>query len=61
MCVANVEYETQQAAADIVDHHLLLIKEKLEAWNDSHDKQLFAAYPERVEMRYSNWFMERSL
>jgi hypothetical protein len=61
VCVSNVEYETQQVAADIVVHHLLLIKEKLDTWNETHDKHIFAAYPERVEMRYSNWFMERSL
>lgn len=59
VCVANVEYETRQVAHDIVDSHLYTIKEKLEQWDKTHDKQIWAAYPNRMEMRYSNWFMER--
>lgn len=59
IAVANVEYETAQCAETIVSSHLLSIKDKLEQWNETHDKQIFAAYPNRVEMRYSNWFMER--
>lgn len=59
VAVANVEYETQEVAKSIVDHHMLAIKEKLELWEQTHDKQIFAAYPNRCEMRYSNWFMER--
>lgn len=59
VAVANVEYETQMVAQSIVDHHMMEIKEKLERWEETHDKQIFAAYPNRCEMRYSNWFMER--
>ena len=59
VCVANVEYETQQVAKDIVDSHIQLIKEKLAQWDETNDKTIWAAYPNRMEMRYSNWFMER--
>lgn len=59
VCVANVEYETQQVAKDIVDGHVHTIKEKLDLWNETHDKNIWAAYPNRMEMRYSNWFMMR--
>lgn len=59
VCVANVEYETQEVAKSIVERHTQLIKEKLEAWDETHDKNIWAAYPNRCELRYSNWFMER--
>lgn len=59
IAVANVEYETSQVAHQIVDHHLWEINEKLTAWNETRDNSIFAAYPNRVEMRYSNWYMER--
>lgn len=59
VCVANVEYETQEVAKSIVDFHMQAIKEKLKLWEETHDKNLWAAYPNRVEMRYSNWYMER--
>ena len=59
VCVANVDYETQEVARSIVDSHTALIQEKLKQWDESHDKTIWAAYPNRMEMRYSNWFMER--
>ena len=59
IAVANVEYETAECARTMVDSYMLQIKEKLAQWNETQDKNIFAAYPNRVEMRYSNWFMER--
>lgn len=59
VAVANVEYETADVAKSIVDSHMYSINEKLKEWNETHDKNIWAAYPNRVEMRYSNWFMER--
>lgn len=59
VCVANVEYETQNVAKSIVDSHINEIKTRLAQWDETHDKTLWAAYPNRMEMRYSNWFMER--
>lgn len=59
VCVANVSHETQECAKSIVDSHIRSIKEKLERWEATKDKSIWAAYPYRTEMRYSNWFMER--
>lgn len=59
IAVCNVEFETQSVAHDIVTHHIQEIKEKLDMWYKTHDKNIWAAYPNRVEMRYSNWFMDR--
>ena len=59
VCVANVEYETQEVAKSIVDSHIRSIQEKLNLYNDTNDKSIWAAYPNRMEMRYSNWFMMR--
>lgn len=59
VCVANVEYDTQLVAKGIVDNHIASIQEKLRQWDETHDKNIWAAYPNRMEMRYSNWFMER--
>lgn len=59
IAVANVEYDTGLVAKDIVKSHLRSIKEKLDRWNETQDKSIFAAYPNRVEMRYSNWYMDR--
>lgn len=60
IAVANVEYETLEVAHDIVDRHILNIEEKLDVWYNTKDKNVWSAYPNRVEIRYSNWFMERS-
>lgn len=59
IAVANVEYDTRLVAKDIVKSHLYTIKNKLDMWNETHDKAIWAAYPHRVEMRYSNWYMDR--
>lgn len=59
IAVANVEFDTQAVAHDIVDAHMHEIKEKLDNYNNTLDKSIWAAYPNRVEMRYSNWFMDR--
>lgn len=59
ICVANVEYDTQMVAKDLTRNHMRQIKEKLDLWNEKMDNNIWAAYPMRCEMRYSNWFMER--
>lgn len=59
IAVANVEYDSSIVAHDIVDHHMREIKSHLDQWQATHNKNIFAAYPTRVEMKYSNWFMER--
>lgn len=57
VCVANVEYETQEVAKTIVNSHMLQIKDKLKQWDETHDKTIWAAYPEREFISYSNYFM----
>lgn len=59
IAVANVEYDTMRVAHDIVDMRLFEIEDKLKMWEETNDKNIWAAYPNRVEIRYSNWFMER--
>lgn len=59
IAVANVEYDTGLVAKDIVKSHMASIATRLKLWNESQDKSIWAAYPNRVEMRYSNWYMDR--
>jgi disulfide oxidoreductase YuzD len=59
IAVANVEYDTGLVAKDIVKSHMNSIATRLKLWNESQDKSIWAAYPNRVEMRYSNWYMDR--
>jgi len=59
IAVCNVEYETQGVAHDIVTHHMFEVKDKLDKYKQTLDKNIWAAYPNRVEMRYSNWFIDR--
>lgn len=59
IAVANVDYESRQAAHSIVTRHLWHIREKLDLWNKTHDRSIWAAYPERQMMRYSNWYLEQ--
>ena len=57
VCVANVEPETQDAAKNIMRAHMESIKAKLEEWNKTKDKTVWAAYPEREFIRYSNYYL----
>lgn len=59
IAVANVEYDTGLVAKDIVKSHMNSIATRLKLWNESQDRSIWAAYPNRVEMRYSNWYMDR--
>lgn len=57
ICVANVEIDTQEAAKSIMRANMEMINNKLKAWEESHDKNIWAAYPDREYIRYSNWYM----
>ncbi len=59
ICVAGCDYDTQTTAADIVRHHINAISTRLTAWNETHDAEIFAAYPAKETMRYSNWYLQR--
>ena len=57
ICVANVEIETQEAAKSIMRSYMEIIKTKLDDWNKTNNKNIWAAYPEREYIKYSNWYM----
>ena len=57
ICVANVEYETQEVAKNIMESHIQFIKNKLERWENTKDKNIWAAYPEREFIHYSNYYL----
>lgn len=57
ICVANVELDTQEVAKNLMQSHMALIKSKLEQWNETHNKSIWAAYPEREFIRYSNYYL----
>lgn len=59
IAVCNIEQETFEAAQDIWASHLYNISHKIKAFEETKDKHIFAAYPERVYMRYSNWYLNR--
>ena len=61
ICVANVDIDTQSYAKGVVDYTKQQIADKLKAWDETHDKNVFAAYPERMMMSYSNWYMNNGL
>ena len=57
VCVANVEYETQEAARNIMESYKEQIKQKLELWEKTKDKNIWSAYPERELITYSNYYL----
>ena len=57
ICVANVDPDTQDAAKSIMRANMEMINKKLKAWDETHDKNIWAAYPDREYIRYSNWYM----
>lgn len=57
ICVANVEIDTQEAAKSIMRANMEMINNKLKSWDETHDKNIWAAYPDREYIRYSNWYM----
>lgn len=57
ICVANVELETQEVARTIMQSYMTLIKSKLDLWDETHNKCIWAAYPEREFIRYSNYYL----
>lgn len=61
ICVANVDMDTQLYAKGVVDYTKAKIADKLKAWDETHDKNIWAAYPERMMLSYSNWYMNNGL
>lgn len=59
IAVANIDLETFEAAQNIWARHLYDMSKKIKSFEETQDKHIFAAYPERVYMRYSNWYLTR--
>lgn len=61
ICVANVDPDTQSYADGLTDYYKQEIADKLKKWDETHDKNIWAAYPERMMMSYSDWYMKQGL
>lgn len=59
ICCADTDYDTLIAAEDITRHHIREISEKLKEFEEKKDKNIFSAYPNKMTIRYSNWYLER--
>lgn len=57
VCVANVDVETQDAARTLMRSYIEQIKSKLDEWDKTKDPTIWAAYPERELISYSNFYM----
>lgn len=57
VCVANVEQDTQLVARSLMKSYMEQIKMKLEEWDNTKDPTIWAAYPERELISYSNYYM----
>ena len=57
ICVANVDLESRECAKNIYRSTKQEIANKLKLWDDTHDQNIWAAYPERVTMGYSEWYL----
>ena len=61
ICVANVGVDSRGYAKGVLEYTKGEIAKKLKQWQDTGDKSVWAAYPERQTMEYSNWYMTRGL
>lgn len=57
VAVVNVDYDSRLAAKDILQARKLEIKSCLDRWEETHDLFVWSDYPERVTMKYSNWYL----
>ena len=57
ICVANVEPESFEVGKTIMRSYMLQIKDKLEKWDETKDKTIWSAYPEREFIAYSNYYL----
>lgn len=57
ICVANVGNDSRLYAKDILDGAKIQIADKLKAWQETQDKSIWAAYPERMTLDYSDYYL----
>lgn len=60
IAVANIDMETFEAAQSIWAKDIYDISHKLKLFEEKQDPNIFAAYPYRVYLRYSNWYLNRT-
>lgn len=57
VCVANIDIETQDVARTLMRSYIEQIKNKIDEWEKTKDKNVWAAYPEREQICYSNYYL----
>lgn len=57
VCVANIDIETQDVARTLMRSYIEQIKNKIDEWEKTKDKNIWAAYPEREQICYSNYYL----
>lgn len=60
VCVANVEFNTQEVAKILWRAHLNNIAQKVKEFEKTQDKDIFAPYPERCLLSYSNYYLNNA-
>ena len=58
ICVANVDIESRSYARDVYTSTKSEIARKLQQWDETKDPTIWAAYPERMTIGYSNWYLD---
>lgn len=58
ICVANVDNESRSYARDVYTSTKSEIARKLKQWDETKDPTIWAAYPERMTIGYSNWYLD---
>lgn len=59
ICVANVDTDSRLFARDYYKALKFEIADKLKKWRETGDKNIWAAYPERMFFSYSNWYYNK--
>lgn len=58
ICVANVDVESKFYARDIYESTKREIDTRLKQWEETKDPTIWAAYPERMTIGYSSWYLD---
>lgn len=58
ICVANVDIESRSYARDVYTSTKSEIARKLQQWDETKDPTIWAAYPERMTIGYSSWYLD---
>lgn len=61
ICVCYVEHESLKVAEQILENSMIKIKELLDEYEVFKDKTIFEPYPELMELKYSNWYLNGNM